>query len=171
MKRPSRKVLMWLLVFVLLVCSFGGALLLVPTGTPAISVTYVGVIDGKGHWRLRFGITNTGNSTVITSSLGEIEVLNETNVLTVGATKPMSQLAPAQGHVVEAVLSEAQMKSIAGKWRYTCFFANNGLKSRIYQWQWGPNGPGARVNWLIPQKLKDMDLTVKGTSDWIDPVR
>ena len=171
MKKPSRKLLVLLLAIVLLVCIFGGAFWLVPKSTPAISVTYIGVIDGKGHWRLRFGITNSGNTTVITSTSGKIEVFNDTNVLAVAATKPMSQLAPRQGHVVDAVLSEAQMNSIAGKWRYTCFCASTGLRSRIYRWQWGPNGPGARVNWLIPQKLKGMPLTVKGTGDWIEPVK
>jgi len=155
----------------LIVCILGGALWLAPKGAPAISVTYVGVIDGKGHWRLRFGITNTGNSTVITSTSGEIEVFNDTNVLAVAATTPMSQLAPGQGHVVDAVLSEAQMKSIAGKWRFICFCASTGLRSRNDRWQWGPGGPGTRVNWLIPQKLKGMPLTIKGTGDWLDPVK
>ena len=73
--------------------------------------------------------------------------------------------------MVEAVLSEAQMQSIDGKWRYTCLYARDTLRSRIYKWQWGANGPGARVNWLIPQKLKGMPLTVKATSDWVEPVK
>ena len=171
MKKPSRKILVPLLVIVLLVGILGGAFWLAPKGAPAISVTYIGVIDGKGHWRLRFGITNNGNSTVLTSAVGKIEVFNHTNVLEVAATTPMSQLAPGQGHVVDAVLSEAQMKSVDGKWRYTCLSASTGFRSRIYQWQWGPGGPGARVNWLVPQKLKGMPLTVKGTGDWIEPAK
>jgi hypothetical protein len=68
-------------------------------------------------------------------------------------------------------LSEAQMDSIDGKWRYTCLYADEGLRSTIYRWQWGPNGLGARVNWLVPGKLKGMPLAVKATSDWIPPVK
>ena len=92
-------------------------------------------------------------------------------MLLVGATAPMSQLAPGEGHVIDAVLSEAQMKSINGKWRLTCLYAGDGVRSRIYRWQWGPNGPGARANWLIPQKLKGMPLTVTNTGNWIEPVK
>ena len=135
-----------------------------------MSVTYVGAIDGKGHWKLRFAITNVGNSTVFTSTSGRIEMLNG-NPLSVGATAPMSRLSPGEGHVVDAVLSEAQMKSIDSKWRYTCLYARNELRTRIYRWQWGPTGPGARINWLIPQKLKGMPLTVNGTGDWMEPVK
>jgi hypothetical protein len=138
---------------------------------PSVLVTYRQPIDGHGHWRLQFGITNVGNRTVFTSELGEIEVFNHTNLLSVGAMSPMSKLAPGKGQVIDAVLSEAQMNSIDGKWRYTCLYGRDGLRARIYRWQWGPNGPGPRVNWLIPQKLKDMPLTVKATSDWIEPVK
>src|SRR5262245_28096766 len=150
MRSPSRKVLLMLiaialLVFIVCICFFAGS-----KSDPGLSVTYVGTVDGKGHWRLSFGITNVGKSTVFTSSFGEIELVNHTNVLSVGATAPMSKLGPGQGHVVDAVLSEAQMKMIDGKWRYRCWYAADGVRSRIYRWQWGPNGPGARVNWLIP---------------------
>ena len=170
MRRPSRKVLVVSVALGLLVCILGVWFLAGPS-TSTLSVTYMGATDGRGHWKLRYAITNTGNTSVFTSKVGEIEVMNHTNVLSVGATAPMGRLAPGQGHVVDAVLSEAQMKSIDGKWRYTCLYARDGLRSRIYRWQWGPKGPGARVNWLIPRKLKGMPLTVKSTSDWIDAVK
>ena len=138
-----------------------------PTSRPGLSVTYIQAIDGHGNWRLQFGITNVGKCTVLTSKLGRIEMLNHTNLLSVGATSPLSKLFPGQGQVVDAVLSEAQMDSLDGKWRYTCLYAGDGLRSRIYRWQWGATGPGARVNWLIPRNLKAMPLTVEATSDWI----
>jgi hypothetical protein len=169
MRRPSIKVLVVLLAIVVLACILGVWFLAGPKGNPTVSVTYMGAIDGKGHWKLRFAITNVGNSTVFTSTLGNIEVFNRTNALRVGATAPMGRLAPGEGHVVDAVLSEAGMKSIDAKWRYSCLYAGDGLRSRIYRWQWGPKGPGVRVNWLIPQTLKGMPLTVISTSDWIEP--
>lgn len=92
-----------------------------------------------------------------------------TNLLSVGATSALDRLSPGEGHVIDAVLSESDMEAIDGKWRYTCLYAPGGLRSRIYHWQWGTNGPGARVNWLIPRGLKGLRLTVKGTSDWIAP--
>ena len=171
MQTRPRKVLVVLVAIVLLVCILGVWFLLAPRSNPTLSVTYLGAVDGKGHWKLHFAITNVGNSTAFTSTRGEIEVFNHTNTLSVGATAPMSKLAPGEGHMVDAVLSEEQMKSIDGKWRFTCLYASDGLRSRIYRWQWGPKGPGARVNWLIPQKLKGMPLTVSGTGDWIDHVK
>ncbi|HWD92901.1 MAG TPA: hypothetical protein VG938_11200 [Verrucomicrobiae bacterium] len=170
MKKTSRKVLVVLLAAVVLLGILGAGFLAKPSN-PALSVGYVGTIDGKGHWKLRFAVTNVGNTTVLTSGFGEIEVLNHTNVLLVGVTAPLTRLAPGQGHIVDAVLSEAQMKSIDGKWRFTCRSGGDGWRSRIYRWQWTPNGPGSRVNWLIPSQLKGMPLTVKSTSDWIEPAK
>ena len=157
-------------IFLLLVCILA-LWLFAGSSRPALSVKYIGVIDGKGHWKLRFAITNVGNCTVFSSGIGVIEMLSHTNAMQVAATAPMSQLVPGEGQVVDAVLSEAQMKSIDGKWRFTTLYARDGLRSRIYRWQWGPTGPGARANWLIPQSLKGMPLTVKSTTDWIEPVK
>jgi hypothetical protein len=171
MRRPSRRLLVALVAIVVFVCIFAVWFLAGPKGNPTLSVTYMGAIDGKGHWKLRFAITNVGQSTVFTSTQGNIEVFNRTNVLWVGATAPMSRLAPGEGHVVDVVLSEGHMKSLDAKWRYICIYAGDGLRSRIYGWQWGPKGPGARVNWLIPQMLKGMPLTLTSTGDWIEPVK
>src|SRR5436853_433265 len=114
--RRSRKVLAALLAMVLLVGILGVWFFARPS-TAALPVTYIGVIDGKGHWKLRFAITNVGIGAVFTSTSGQIEVLNHTNIIRMGVTAPMNRLAPGQGHVIDAVLSEAQMKSIDGKWR------------------------------------------------------
>ncbi|HYG36540.1 MAG TPA: hypothetical protein VEC99_17235 [Clostridia bacterium] len=87
-----------------------------PTIHPKLSVTHIQTIDGHGYWRLHLGVTNVGNCTVFTSKLGEIEMLNHTNWLSVGATSPLSKLAPGEGQFVDVVLSEAQMDAIDGKW-------------------------------------------------------
>lgn len=164
-----RKMLIILLTVALLICISGVWFLAGTGGDPRLSVTYAGAVDGKGHWELRFAITNIGDTTVFTSSLGNIEIANQTNAFTVGASAPLSQLAPGQGQIVEAVLSETQMQSVRSKWRYKCLYARDGVRARIYRWQWGPNGPGPRVNWLIPQKLKGIPLDVVGSTDWIIP--
>ncbi len=169
MRRSSKNVLLVSACLMLLVCAVGIWLLTRSAEKQGLSVTYLGVVDGIGHWRLRFGITNVGNSRVFTSKVGHIEVFNRTNALSVGVTAPMSQLSPGEGHVVEAVLSETQMKSLDTKWRFACLYSADELRSRIYRWQWGPGGQGNRINWLIPRKLKGMPLTLKGTGDWIEP--
>lgn len=163
--------LLAVLIAVVLLAFFGGWLWFGGTRDPQLSVTYIRTIDGHGHWRLQFGITNIGNRTVFTSKHGQVEVSNPTNLLSVGATSPMGRLNPGEGQVVEAVLSESGMSSLEGKWRYICLYGPDGWRSRIYRWQWGPNGPGARLNWLIPQRLKGMPLTVKGTSDWVEQAK
>jgi hypothetical protein len=125
-------------------------------------------INGNGHWRLKFGVTNIGNRTIVTYQSGSIEVFGRTNKLSIGATAPIARLAPGQGQVIEAVLSEEKMASLDRPWRYTCLYANNNFRTRLNKWQWSANGPGARINWLIPRRLKGVPLTVTGTSDWIN---
>ena len=61
------------------------------------------------------------------------------------------------------------MAALEGRWRVACYYGSNGIRSRIYAWQWGANGPGPKANWLVPNFLKGMPLTVIGTSDWNDP--
>ena len=170
MKNSYRKFVGVLLALTVL-CLFVACLWFGRPSEPKLSVTYIRTMDGHGHWKLQFGITNNGNSTVFTCKLGEIEVVNHTNSFTVGATSPREKLMPGEGQVVEAVLSESQMNSVDGKWRYICLYAPSGLRSRIYQWQWRPNGPGLRVNWLIPQWLKGLPLTAKGTTEWIEQAK
>ena len=170
MQQPFRK--FWvLLIVVAMLALVAICLWSIPASHPKLSVSYIQTIDGHGHWRMQFGITNIGNCTVVTSKLGRIEMFNRTNLFSVGATSPLSKLVPGQGQVVDVVLSEAQMDSIEGRWRYTCLYAEDGLRPRISRWQWGSAGPGARVNWLIPRRLKGIPLTAKGTSDWIQAGR
>ena len=168
MRKPFRKVLIVAVTVALLLCiAVAGLWRVAAPSNPMASINYIRAIDGNGHWRLQFGITNVGDCTLFASTFGDIEVFGQTN-FSVSATAPISRLNPNQGHVVEVVLSEAQMERVRGKWRYACFLGPGGLRSAIYRWQWGPNGPGARVNWLIPQRLKGMPLTVKATGDWIE---
>jgi hypothetical protein len=169
--RKSFRTFLAVLIAVVALCFFGVWLWFGGTSDPKLSVRNIRTIDGHGHWTLQFGITNTGHRTVFTSERGQVEVFNHTNLLSVGATSPMGRLRPGEGQVVDAVLSASDMNSIDGKWRYICLYAADGLRPRIYRWQWGPKGPGARVNWLIPQWLKGMPLTVKGTSDWIEEAK
>src|SRR3954470_22155451 len=95
-----RKFLILFLTIALLICISGAWFLTGEASDPRLSVTYAGAVDGKGHWKLRFAITNIGNMTIFTSRLGSIEMENQANAFSVGATIPLSQLAPGQGHIV-----------------------------------------------------------------------
>ena len=169
MRRTTHKFL-GVLLAVAVLCFLAVCLSFGPSPPPRLSVSYIQMIDDHGSLRARFGITNVGNGVVFTSGLGMIEVSNHTNILSVGASSPLSRLAPGEGQLVDAVFPGEKMASLDGKWRYTCLYARDGLRTRISHWQWGPGGPGPRANWLIPKKLKGMPLTAKGTSDWIQPV-
>lgn len=146
------------IVLVILAVSFS----LPRPNKPKLSISYITTINGNGHWRLKFGVTNVGNRTVVTYPSGLIEVLGRTNKLQVGATTLLSRLAPGQGHVIEAVLSEAQMASIDGPWRYTCLYAHDNVRTRINRGEYGPF-----LYKHIPRRFKGVPLTVTGTSDWI----
>lgn len=167
MRRALRKFL--LLTAVAMLAFFAISLWPTSANRPGLSVSYIKTIDGHGHWRLQFGITNVGNCTLFTSKVGEISLFNRTNVVFAGATSPLSKLVPGQGQVVDVILSEAQIDSIDGKWRYTCLYAEDSLRCRIGRWQWSSAGLGSRVNWLVPRKFKGVPLTAKGMSDWIQP--
>jgi len=134
-----------------------------PTTKPRLSVAYVATINGNGHWRLKFGVTNVSSRTIVTYQEGYIEVFGRTNKLLVGATAPMARLAPGQGHFVEAVLSETQMASIDGSWRYACLYARDNFRTRINRGELG-----AFMYKLIPRRWKGVPLTATGTSDWIN---
>jgi hypothetical protein len=169
MRLPSRKFLAILLIVA--IAALGAICIwLGPGKPPEVSVSYLQTIDGHGHWRLQFGITNVGGAKVFTyPGAGHIELIGHTNPVSVGLSSPLKELAPGQGQVIEAVLSEKAMASIDEKWRLTCFYADNGLRTRLYRWQFGPHGPGAKAWWLIPKKLRGMALKVRATSEWIPP--
>jgi hypothetical protein len=129
---------------------------------PRLSVTYIATINGNGHWRLKFGVTNIGNRTIVTYKSGSIEVIGHSNKFLVGATAPLLRLAPGEGHIIDAVLSEQQMASLDGPWRYTCLYANDNFRTRMNRGEFG-----AFIYKHIPRPWKGVPLTVTGTSDWI----
>lgn len=167
-RRAFRKPFITLLAISALIVAFILGFALWQSGTPKLSVNLLKIIDGHGHWRLQLAITNVGTAPVITWGGGSLEILGQTNRLHVGASTPKEMLAPGEGHVIEAVLSQKEFAALQGKWRYVCQYAPADLRSRLYKWQWSKNGPGAKINWLVPRRLKGMPLTAKGTSDWID---
>jgi hypothetical protein len=168
MRLPQKTRILLLATGLLLLCILG-VWLFGGSKKPAFSITYLDAVDGRGHWKLRFAMTNTGNCTLFMSTAVRIEMQDSTSPMSVVATAPPGGLAPREVHVGYAVLSEPEMKQLEGsKWRYTCFAATDGLRARIYRWQWGPKGPGPRANRFIPNKLKGMPMTVKGTGDWVE---
>ena len=143
-----------------------------PASHPRLSVTYIQRINGGyGSWRLKFGITNVGTCTAFTSpGVGKIEVFNHTNLLTVAATSPLMKLVPGQGQFLS--------KRSCRRRRWIRLIADGDTLAFTHRMDFGfvltvgngvPVGPGSRINWLIPQRLKGIPLTVKGTSDWTQP--
>lgn len=141
-----------------------------PSVPGRISVRYLSRIDRPGNTVLRIAVTNVGESTVFTWRLGELETRGNSNRLTVGMSLPVDRLRPGEGMVTDCQLSDADVEALSGHWRLTFNFGDSGLRSQIYAWQWGAKGPGPKVNWLIPQFLKGMPLSVIGRTDWHEPV-
>jgi hypothetical protein len=166
-KRPKH-VLVGLLVLLLVgVVLFFAAR---PSAPGRISVRYLGRIDQPGNTRLTLAITNVGTSLVFTSAYTEIESNGSSNQFRVGTKMSRDRLRPGEGFVTDCMLSTEAVPALDKRWRVTCYFGRNGIRSWISVWQWGRNGPGPKVNWLVPNFLKGMPLTVIGTSDWNDPV-
>ena len=165
--RRGRRVFIFLGLAILIVVLAGIWMLAKGDDTYALSVTYRKTITAKGHGRLEIGITNIGSGTVAASHNGYLEFAGGTKRTAVGQNLPRNRLEPGEGHVIQVLVPEPQMAALEEGWRYTCLYARDNLRSRIYQWQWSDGGPGAKVNWLIPQRLKGMVLDVKGTSEWV----
>ncbi|HYE30156.1 MAG TPA: hypothetical protein VEH27_01895 [Methylomirabilota bacterium] len=136
---------------------------------PHASVTYLGLADGRTYWRFKFAITNHGNCTLITPPNGHVEIAGRSNQMFVIAMGWDTRLAPGEGCIIEAHVSDAQRAELQGKWRYNTLLATEGVRTRLYRWQWGPKGPGARINWLIPPGLRGMPFDVTGHTEWMDP--
>lgn len=131
---------------------------------PKLILTYLGTMDDEGQPTANFRITNTGNGVAVAAGGARIE-LEGSGVPSSLAGRPpeISYLQPGQSDTVSCVLPN----SLTNRWRVTFRCAHQGLRSRIYQMQWGPNGLGAKVNWMVPRSLKGVPLDVTTTSDWI----
>jgi len=121
------------------------------SGTPNsnLTVTYLTRTNDSGQWIAQFAITNVGDAAAISFPGGQIEMFGQAQKVPVGCRTKRHRLLP-------------------GRWRFTCLYAREGIRSRIYDWQWGVGGPGPRVNRFIPSFLKGVRLDVSATSDWID---
>ena len=165
-KGPKR-----LLVAVLVLLLLGVVLVLAARSSapPKISVGYLGRVDQPGNTYIRLAITNTGQSLVFTSRAARIEARGNSNRFNVANRESRDRLRPGEGMITECMLSDKAIAALDGRWRVACYFASDGIRSRIYEWQWGANGRGPSVNWLVPGFLKGMPLTVIGTSEWNEP--
>ncbi len=131
---------------------------------PKLVLKYLGKSGGAGEIVARFAVTNVGSASAIAGASGWIEVFGRTNEVSVGGGATAARLAPGAGDVVQAFLPPG----FKGRWRYTCRYGHEGLRSRISNWQWGPGGPGASANWMVPSFLKGLPLDVVATSGWLD---
>jgi hypothetical protein len=134
------------------------------SSNPKLTVSFLTVTNSSGQWIASFAITNVGNAAAISFPLGKIEVFGQPQTLEVGCRPGSPRLSAGEGHVVQVFLP----RRFDSRWKFTCLYAHSTLRSRIYDWQWASNGPGAKVNWLVPQFLKGLPLDVNATSDWIE---
>lgn len=131
---------------------------------PKLVLTYVGQSGDPGGIVAKFAVTNAGSASAIAGPSGSIEVFGLAKLVDVGGGATAARLAPGAGDVVQAFLPPG----LKGRWRYTCRYGHDGLRSKIYNWQWGPGGPGPSANWMVPSFLKGLPLDVVSTSGWID---
>jgi hypothetical protein len=158
-KRKFLAVSLTLLALVFLTVSF------LSTGKPALALTFLTYSNDAGRWIARFSITNTGSATAISFPTGGIEIFGQSQSRHIPCEAGVLRLLPGKADVIDAFLPQR----MDTRWRFTCHYACNGIRARIFNWQWGKNGPGARANWMVPQFLKGIPLDVQVTSDWIEP--
>jgi len=132
---------------------------------PALTLKFLSITDNTGHWTALFAITNVGNATALNYSCGMVEISGQSNSLPVGCGATLYRLHPGEGDIFKVVLS----RPFDARWRFTCFYARESLRSYVSDWQRRTNWPGPLPNRFVPRSLKGVPLTVKGTSDWVEP--
>ena len=134
------------------------------TRNPKLSVTYLTRTNDSGRSIAQFAITNVGDAAAIGFPQGRIEMFGQAPTVPVACQPKLHRLLPGEGDIVQVFLPQG----FQGRWRFTCLYAREGMRSRISDWQWGAGGPGPRANRFIPSFLKGVRLDVNATSDWID---
>jgi len=146
------------IVSVLVFLSFGGP------DNPTLSVSYLGQTNEAGRLIAYFAVTNTGDSVAVSSKLGRIEVFGGDKRKQVASESSIHRLRPGERDVMKVFLPDG----IAGRWRFTALYAHGGLRSWVFDLQWGRFGLGAHINWLVPRSMKGLRLDVNATSDWVE---
>ena len=130
--------------------------------SPRLTLTYLSRTNDSTRTIVQFAITNVGSAAAISFPQGRVEMSGLDIVV---ACRPkLHRLSPGQGDVIQVFLPQG----LQGRWRFTCLYAREGIRSRISDWQWRAGGPGPRANRFIPSFLKGVPLDVNATSNWIE---
>jgi len=131
---------------------------------PVLGIAYLSHTNEAGSVCVLFSVTNAGDAAAINFEHGLIEMFGTAQTWDVSCLSGRHRLAPGENDIVQVALPHAVE---GNRWRLTCFYAREGIRSRFSDWQFGPGGPGARANWLLPPLLKGVPLDVTATTDWV----
>lgn len=131
------------------------------TAKPQLTLSFLGYTKERVA---TFAVTNEGTATAVHYPHGRLESTDQSASRNIGCRASVHRLAAGKADVIMVSLPQ----SFDGRWRFTCFYARDGFKSRLYDWTWSPKGPRERANRFIPQFLKGVVMDVTATSDWID---
>jgi hypothetical protein len=132
---------------------------------PKLTLKFLSITNLSGGYTAQFAVTNVGDAVALDYACGDIEIFGQPSSSPVGCRATVHRLNPGEGATINVVFAT----KMNARWRFNSHFGRAGLRSWIYDWQWGTNGPGPRANRFIPKSLKGVQLTVNGTSDWIEP--
>jgi hypothetical protein len=166
MNRKTKNFKLWAILAFICLFLFGiGLLMLSPSyGEPRLTVAYADSTNVNGIKVQRFTITNKGTAPVVHAGAGGYEVKPSGAFFSVGYTFQHRRILPAESQIIEVKVPDLPQ----GEIRYMCLLTRDTLRVRIYDWQWGPNGPGAKANWLVPKFLKAKPMDLRATSVWLN---
>ena len=130
---------------------------------PQLSLSFLGYTNEPGGRCAVFAVTNSGTASAVSYGIGHLDIDGQTPVL-VAYRSSFHRLAAGKADVLRVIMPP----SLEGRWRFKCEYAQDGIRSRLYDWSWQPNGPGARANYVIPEFLRGVPVDVIATSGWID---
>jgi hypothetical protein len=169
MNTKTKKVrLCVILVFACLLIAEIILLMVAPSHSePRLTISYADSSNVNGIKVQRFTISNKGTASAVHSGAGGYEVKSSErgvpHFYPVGYTFQRRRIRPGETQTIEVKVPALPDVDL----RLMCFFAHDTLRVTVNDWQWGPNGPGAKANWLVPQFLRGKPIDIRATSVWL----
>ena len=132
---------------------------------PKLAANYLSRTNGSGQLVVRIGVTNVGDVTTVRLPYCSLNKTNQWFTLNAGVRAGAHRLLPGQGDVIQLVVPSSAMS--AHCW-ITCYYARDGLRTRIYEWQRDSVLPGSLISRLIPSYFTEMPVQFGASTGWID---
>lgn len=132
---------------------------------PRLVASYLTRTNVSGQWMVRIGVTNVGNVTAVRLPYCNWYWRSQRQTLNGGFRAGAHRLLPGQTDVLELVEPFA---SRTEPWRITCYYACDGMQTRVYEWQRDSVLPGSWISRLLPSYFTALPPPFEADPGWTD---